>query len=471
MALEWELRPDQIEDLAKLMQNPRWIMGGEPGTGKTPTICVMQRYLWDHHQTGTIWAMPLSLLKKNREEALRFGGWDPADVVIVDGTPAQVQVQMLMPAKVFLMGFARFAKILKEGKFPERFRAMHTDEHHKGFSGHDSSRTGALYEFMKQQGKWFVPATGTIINGKLDTAYPAIQIIEPRYYGSFDGFKNRHHQLDMWTGKRIGFQDHAHLQEILQAHGSFSKWKDIFGNEQKVIQVELVEMEAEQKVLYKKFEKDALLELEQFFIDGTMPGVAFHRARQIMEIPNHFPDLRFPNSKATVDIIPGRRPGKLERLELHLTDHFTNGTPFVIFAPLIKQQLQIFELCESLGIKTGLLVGASPPRQRAQTDEAFRAGVLQGIVASDQVADAGFNWQFWGPNKQEVGHCIFAALNYVDTTFFQAYRRFLRETRLTPLRITVMKYVDSLDFRIAEINNRKSYDAKLIDPHRELLRL
>ena len=71
------LRPDQIEDLATLIANKRHGLGHEPACGKTPTVCALQWYLWNELQIGTVWAMPKSLLQKNRRELLRFTHFTP----------------------------------------------------------------------------------------------------------------------------------------------------------------------------------------------------------------------------------------------------------------------------------------------------------------------------------------------------------------------------------------------------------
>lgn len=471
--MTFTLRDDQIEDLAYLIKNPKVILGNEPGTGKTPTVCVYQRHLWNTQKMGTIWVQPKSLLNKNRKEAYRFGQWENEDdVVIVDGTPDQVDDILKKPAKVWLMGFRRFQMLQDEGRLPDNARAFISDEHHKGFGGHESQQTGAMYDFMRGPGEIFVPMTGTIINGKLDTAYPAIQVISPEYYGTFKAFQNYHHINDMFTGKRIGFRNHAFLREILEYHGTYRKWSSIFGKRNVVFQVEYCDMESEQWSIYREFEKNALVELDKFFIDGSLPGVAFIRARQILDHPNQFPDLSDPEGRKFVDIIPGKRSGKLERIDLHLTDHAENGTPVVIFASLVPQQLEILRLAQSMGMKFGLLNGGVSAVNRAIQDEAFQAGELQGLVVSSDVADVGFNWQFWGPNKVEVSHCIFASLPYLDTTMFQAYCRFIRETRKQPLRVTVLKYNDSrVEYRMSEIIRDKSANAKLVDPTLDLIDL
>jgi superfamily II DNA/RNA helicase len=186
-----------------------------------------------------------------------------------------------------------------------------------------------------------------------------------------------------------------------------------------------------------------------------------------MEHPNRFPDLTDPGK--FVDILPGKRTGKIERLDLHITNHVENGTPVVVFAALVPQQQEIHRLMQELGLSCGLLNGSTSRADRDHMDKAFTRGDLQGLIVSPKVADVGFNWQDW--KDQEVQHAIFASLDYQDTTFFQAYRRFMRRTRKSALRITVMEYARSLDQKIRSIVNRKFRDAHLVDPTRELIQI
>lgn len=288
------LRPDQIADLSILMCNPRHLHLSEPGTGKTPTICVYQRWLWNEHGTPSVWVMPRSLLEKNRDEALKWGGWEADEVVIADGGPLPEN------GRVYLMGFRRFT--LEWEKFPRTWRAIQIDEFHKGFGGAESAQTQALFGFMERQGEFFTPMTGTLIDGKMETVFPAVHIIEPRYYGNFKSFCHFHRMIDVFTGNLVGYQNHDHLQKILQKHSIRRLFSDIFGHQQIVTQVEWVSMAPAQRAAYDKFDKEALLELEQFYIDGTQPGVAFIRARQIMEHPNKFPNLI---GEGYVDILNG----------------------------------------------------------------------------------------------------------------------------------------------------------------------
>jgi hypothetical protein len=463
--MTYQLRPDQIADLAILMNHPKHLHLSDPGTGKTPTICTYQRFLFEDQGTPSVWPQPKSLLEKNRDEALLWGGWsDPRDVQIVDG-PLDVSASAY-PAKVYLMGFQRFA--MEQEKLPTAIRAIQIDEFHKGFGGMNSGQTQGLYRFMGRQGEFFTPMTGTLIDGKLETAFPAINVIEPRYYGSAESFTKFHTAYDPFTQKKIGYRHHDHLQTILRRHCIRRLFRDIFGEQEVVTQVEWLAMNEAQRKLYDTFEEDAIIELENFYITGQEPGVAFIRACQIMEHPNRFPNLLDPKGSSFIDISPGERPAKLDRLDLHLTDHLENKTPFLVYAAMVPQQHEAFELAESLGLKVGFIGGEASTKERNAVDKAFRAGELDGLVGSPLVADTGFNWQFSG--EKEVNHIIFCSLPYKDVAYSQAVKRTIRQKRSQALRVTVLAYRDSLDIRKMQILQNKSADANRVDPTQEVLK-
>ncbi len=470
-----ELRRDQLQDLGMLFfKHRRHIHRGDPGTGKTPTICMLQKARWTEHGQGTVWPMPMKLRDKNLDEAMAWGDWDAGDVVIVNG-PADIRANPT--AKVFIMGFERFK--LSWRLLPPHVRSIDIDEWHKGFGGHESKRTQALYEFCDERVRddgWFIPMTGTLFNGKPDTVYPALQIIAPTYYGTLKCFQQVHHLVDPFTGKLLGYRDLDVLEDIVRQHSISRRWSDIHGPEEVVAQVERVEMGARQRAAYDEFKEQGLLELEQFFVDGTQPGTAFIRARQIMEHPNHFPNLAALAAAEAgvpfdgpefVDIAPGEPPGKLELFELDCERHLANGTPFVVFAALVPQQEQLYATAQRLGLSVGLLNGSTSRKEADRIDREFRAGRLQCIVASPLVADCGFNWQTWG--DVEVPECIFASLPFQDTAIAQAYKRFMRRARKVALRIKIYAYINSLDAHIMRLTKRKASDAAQVEPGRQPL--
>jgi SNF2 family DNA or RNA helicase len=425
----------------------------------------MQYYLWTEEQVGTVWVMPKRLLKKNKRELHRFTRFVDEDVVIVDGTAKQVAQQLASGAKVFLMGFRRFALSWKQ--LPRYVKAVHVDEFHMGFKSANSAQTRALFEAFDIGGmEWFLPMTGTLIEGKLTSAYPAIRIIEPRYYASEKMFEYQHAIRDL-DDKIIGWKNHAKLSTIFGRHFIRRTFAQVYGEQEIVHIPEVVEMHPRQREMYDKFHDEAVLDLERFYLDGTQPGVAFIRARQLMEHPNQFPDLTNPGT--FFDVMPGDKPAKEELLEIHLADHENTGKPLIIFSSMVPQQRRVADMLGAIGFKYAIINGETPDKVSAQADLDFQDGKINALVCSPQCASVGFNWQFCG--DQEVDHMIFMSTDFLDTTYLQARQRAIRGKRNSPLRITTMEYEDSLDQHIFGIIYRKSLDAHKVDPTRPIVQL
>lgn len=463
MAATGSLRPDQIADLACYIQSPKMMNLSDPGTGKTPSVCVYQFYLWDSLGVGSVWIQPKGLMSKNRREILRFTNFKPEDVVIVDGSPAEIKAQLASGAKVFLMGFRRWTLSYKD--LPAYVRAVQIDESHRGFKNPNSSASLALEMAFKNQMEYFLPMTGTLISGKLESAYMMIRIIEPRYYLSYQDFLNQHAVYND-DGKIIGWQNHAKLSRILGRHGIRRTFKDLFGEQEIVEQTTNVDMTSKQRENYVTFEKEALLELEKFFISGTEPGVSFIRARQILEHPNQFPDLT--EKGKWVDIMPGEAPGKELVFESDLEDHVETGMPLIVYSPLVPQQERLAEICRKMKVSYRLINGSVPMKERDQIDLDFQAGKFQVLIASPQCCDVGYSWQFIG--DKELDHIIFMTADWLDSTINQAIGRAVRGPRTTPLRVTYYRYADApVDCRVFEIATMKSIDAHLVDQSRRII--
>lgn len=448
------LRDDQIEDLAFYINNPRCGNLSDPGTGKTPSVCVYIEYLFKHKNTKTIWSMPKSLLRKNYRELLRFTNLLPEQCIIVDGTPKEREQQINDPrGVVWLMGFKRFADDW------DKMRAIHPtidalifDEFHMGgFKKPTSARSLALFIAMRKM-KYFLPMTGTLIAGRLDSCYSAIHVIEPRYYSSHSSFMAQHSLQDA-DGNIMAWVNHEKLGRIFLRHTIRRSFESVHGKQVIVTQKELIPMDSKTYDAYKEFEAKAILELDDSFLDGSNPGVNAIRCRQIMAHPQTFGILK-----------PGELTGKDERLQIHVEDHLNNGTPLIIFGALIPEQERVAELCEKWGLKVGLINSHVSSKMRSIIDEDFIAGKLNCVVASQGTASVGFNWG-------HVDHIINVSIDYEDTNFIQSFRRATRSARTKPLRITLFEYENSIDKRVFQIVDRKSRDLNKVDSSYPILNL
>lgn len=445
-----ELRDYQVADLAFYLAKPRCGNFSDPGTGKTPSVCVYMWVRWTQNGLKSIWTMPKSLLKKNRKELLRFTGFEEDDVVIVDAPKAKREKTIReTDAKVFLCGFRCFADNWPQlvEHHPE-IDVLVGDEWHLGFKSDDSQRTQSLYAFMERT-NYLVAMTGTIIDGRLDTALPLIQICEPGHYSNKFAF-NVAHAIEDDYGRVVAWRNHDRVANIFRRIAIRHTFEEAYGPEAKIIVTESCEMTPKQREAYTEFEETALLELEESWLDGTLPGVNLIRSRQIMEHPQTFgPPL---------DEI--KYTGKEERLLVHLEDHVRTKKPLVVFCAFQPQVEQVAEICRQFQLQVGVIHGGISQNKRGEVDEEFQAGNLDVVVATAATAGVGFNWG-------HVDHIIFMSLDYMDSSFVQAYRRAVRGKRDKPLLITIMEYENSVDQKIFIIVEKKSALAHAVDDSKE----
>lgn len=450
MSLKGTPRPDQIADLAFFINNPKAPLLHDPGCGKTVTAALWTQYAWDYHGYKTWWVQPLSLMKKNRLEIARFTNIPLDKIVILDGGKADRERLMRSDATVFLSSatcFSREWKYMYEHQ--PKFRNVVGDEIHLLWAGHDSSRSTEMYDCIRKM--WgFIPMTGTIIKGKLSSAFPIINAIAPQIYGSYQAFMNFHADVDEY-GRVVCWKNHEKLTHVLGALGIRRSFKSIYGDEAKVIQVEVCEMHPKQRKAYDELKTMGVLELDESFLEAGEAGVKRIRLRQIMAHPERWDVLK-----------EGDMTGKDERMWIHIEDAIQSGEPLAIFASLVPEVERIYKQLLARGLKAGMIHGGVAGVRRSEIDLAFQAGELQFVVASAATAGVGFNWG-------HLNTMIFASLDDADDAFVQAYRRAIRGYRNQSLLIIVLQYENSVDQDIFENVDRKSKDANLVDETKEEL--
>src|SRR3546814_12221644 len=65
------------------------------------------------------------------------------------------------------------------------------DELHMGYGTAGSQQVDSFF-YVPDRCSQFCGMTGTLVDGRLDSVFPAIHAIEPRYYGSRQGFLDEH---------------------------------------------------------------------------------------------------------------------------------------------------------------------------------------------------------------------------------------------------------------------------------------
>lgn len=437
-----ELRDYQAKHLAFHIKAKRSMNLSKPGTGKTPTACLYIQYLVDVEKVSVAFVMPKSLLKKNLDEILRFTSLKEEQVAIVDGTPKKrEEVYHNDSVRVFLMGFDCFSREWE--KLPENFGGVVIDEFHLGYKTNTSKRTQEFYRAMRKA-PFFLAMTGTLIDGRLSSAYPAIRVIEPRYYRSYEDFLYQHAITDDF-GSVVMWTNHAKVKRILDKHAVAMSFEEAYkGSPKPIIIPEKCTMEKEHLKAYKEFEEKALLELEdKFLTDSGSGGVHQMRCRQILEAPESIG-------------LEVKELGKDEMLKVHLEDAKNSNKPLLIFSCFVAEQERIAKICrEEFGMKTEIINGSVSGKRRGEIDEDFKAGKIQVVIGSPETMSVGFNWQ-------HVDTVIFASIDYKDSNWKQAIQRADRGTRSYPLRVYRLFYDCGVEHRLWQIIKNKMEDSRKV---------
>jgi hypothetical protein len=345
--------------------------------------------------------------------------------------------------------------------FPE-LGLLAIDELHMGYGGIDSQNTAALYGTTRHCQR-FIGMTGTLLNGKLDSVFPAIYVIEPLYYPrGYADFRAQHVAFEDDYGRVIRWKNEAKVGQILLNHGVRRTFEEVYGKEDVVFLPADVDMNPLMREAYDEFHEAAMLELHDGrFLDGTLPGVATIRARQIIAHPETF------------GLCKGEMTGKDEWLEIQVIDAIERGENLLIFSVHIPEQLRIVELLKKMGRRVGLMNSTVSGSKRDAIDLAFQGLDKNGnrvprsiddVVGSPQTMAVGWNWE-------HVDHVIPVSYDYQDVNWLQSYRRASRGTRTKTLRVTFPRYFDSVDFRVLDIIYEKSVLANKVDPTRPILQL
>lgn len=443
----------QIEDLSRLISTPNTPLFSDPGAGKTPVAAMYSRYAHDHLGYKVVWTMPKSLLKKNLLDIEQFGGFEKGEVVIVRGTPERRLALMKSPrAKVFLMtgtGYSNEWRLLLNAQ-PTCRVSIH-DEFHLYYSSHGSKRTQEWYQACEYMFS-VIPMTGSILKGRLSSAYPVFHAKFPLFYGDYQSFMSHHAIYDL-QGRIEGWKNHDRLNVLLKQIGIRRSFAEVHGKENKVIQVHTVPLQGKHAELHAKWRAMGVLEREEDFLKSEgNGGLQVMRERQLLAHPESM-GVGFTETTE-----------KDEELEVYIEEALYTGERLVIFSTFVPEQERIYKMIQKMGAKVALINGNVSGTKREQIDEDFKANKIQFVVASPQTAGVGFNWHF-------LHTVIFVTAEYQDDSFVQAYRRGIRGKRETPLRIIVMVYQGTIEQKILTIVDRKSRDANLVDETKEELTL
>ena len=448
------LRPYQVDDLAVAIANDRSFNFSEPGTGKTPVFCALAWYYWSKRGKKTIIVQPNHLRDKNRLEVLRFSGFKDNEVKVIervdeylgprkrlgnpDAHPDTGYINYLSnpDIKVFVVGFTFLKNNWEElVEYHPEVDLVVIDEGHEGYKTYNSKASVELYRLMDRT-KGFYYCTGTPIDGRLDSCFTAIHIVCPQYYGSYLGFQAQHAGFIDDYGKVLFWQNEEKVTEIFNRHGVIHTWEEVHGKEKRHVEiVDDLEMSPQMREAYVEFEEMACVELDGMFLDGSNPGVATMRARQIINCPHIF-DIK-------------ERTPKQQYLE------GVAQKGMVVFGSMPEEVEANAEILREQGLRVGVMHGGVSHAKRVEIDEQYRSGELDAICATPAVAATGWNWQ-----RTKI--IVFTSLSYSDSNVEQAIKRGEREARDEHLMILFLEYAKSVDQKVRKIVVKKEQLAETV---------
>lgn len=440
-----ELRPLQVGDLGFYIANKKCLNRSDTATGKTAPTCVMFKYVNDYEHGSSIWVMPKSLLGKNQEELVN---WTGLSVLIYRGKPTQTkwrgeQYDVILTTADTLMAHYETIRLMLKKKLT----LIACDESHLYYSSITAKRT-EWFVALTRKIERIIFLTATVIRGRLDSAFPIIHVIEPRYYGHHRGFMDQHCVRDSFTNKVIGWRNSEKVGKLLEKHSISHTFKEVYGDKNLVYLPVAVELDPKHRKMYEQFEQMAMLELEdESVLSATEAGVHTIRCRQILACPE----------------VVGLKVAEIGKDEW-LFENILGGQfeKVVIFSSVQGEQVRLLRLVEEKGFTVAMINGSVSGEKRVKIDEAFRAGKIQVLVVSPITAGVGFNWK-------DMQAAVFMTPDYMDDSFMQAVMRGVRGVRETTLPIYIPQYRKSIEQKILGIIQRKSRLANEVDSRREIL--
>ena len=416
---EFGLRPYQAQHCAFHITHRASLNYSACATGKTYTMAWLAEYYWKTEQCKTVLINPISLSVKNKDEIVRFTDFAEDEVQIVSGTPAKRAVQWKnTKAKVFIVGPDLFGKEWEQ-MLPD-VKSILVDESHLAYSGHKSARTQAFYMAQKKANHITFFTATPIGSGKASSIYYAFCCCAPLVFANFKRFMN-YFAIYNSLGYIIGWRHMDVLGEQLKKFSVGISFKEAFKNAaENIVSFETCgfgDSDIEEK--YRSMEDDALMELDDRYVEANSGGVKLLRCRQLLECPEVFglePKIR----------------AKDELLKSHL-QHILDGSEkqILVYSAFVAEQERIVRICSEMGLRAGLINGSVVGAARASVAKKFESGEFQVLVASPATMAIGFNFEF-------VSSVVFVSADYDNSAFHQACFRGNRGTRSTPLPIYIL---------------------------------
>jgi hypothetical protein len=446
------------------MANPRGGNLSDPGAGKTPPTNVHLWHVWEDYGVKSIFLMPTSLFEQNRDSLLEFTHFKPEQVVIVEGTPAKREkIMSSKDAVVFIGSFNFFTQTGKPSspspsnydtlKKYHRIDALAVDEWHKGFKGITARRTQALIYYLHTQPiPIFLPLTGTAVDGHLDSVYPLIHALEPRYYLNHKDFLRQHAVYDFWGEKIIRWENVDKVKQILERHCIRHSFEEVHGKDATVIVPQPFAMSKKHFDLYRKFESSGVFETDSGFVECAA-GTFTLRQRQLCNCPELLVEKLGCNF-GEIELM------KDDGFSVNVSAAMQRDMQFVTYAAFHAEQERLATIAERDGARVEIMNGDNT-KHHSRIDKAYLAGEIDGLICSAEAVGVGFNWR-------PTGMMMFYSCDYKDTNIVQGIRRGVREKREIPLLVYMMYYKGTVEEDVLAVVESKMRLANKTDATRQV---
>lgn len=482
------LRQYQVEDLSFLIKEGKSGNLSDPGTGKTPSMNVWLEWAAMNKGAKCVINMPTHLYYQNKASILEFTNFKDHQVHILDGTPEKKMKMMEDPeGLIYLTSFNFYAPkhekkqlsklrdgLVDFGNTPKisdwdylrtvqasygfKTWANVVDELHLGYKSATATRT-QKWMTAHRIFKYFVAMTATPVDGRLDTVYPFISVIEPRYYMNHGHFLKTHAVRDE-NDKIVEWVGTERIAKILNRHCIRRTFEDVYGKANMAPPIiERVTMLPEQFKLYERMKEEGLLNIEQQIQTASEEeirvmmdmevgaGQQFLRARQLLQCPE---DLGHK--------FKGTLP-KDDAVATHMQNCHAAKEALLVFCVNQSEVERLAKMGNKIGVPTGYIHGGLSPRKKEEVSQRFIRGELMCVVATPDTTGTGYNWQ-------HVDEILWSTLDYKDSSWRQGLQRAIRGEREKTLRVYVLQYMNSFDQILWDMLKRKSKLAEASDPTR-----
>lgn len=388
----------RLEGLLDMQKEASWaavlqrgfIIGDEKGTGKTVEACGALNIA-----ESPFPALVVCTTSMKHTWAAEISKWTGASVEVAGRTKAQRQKAIRSGADVVIVGWEqlrtesylapygstrRTEKELEPGALNEvPWRTVIADEAHRAKQP-KAKQTRALWA-VSANAEYRIALTATpITSGTLDM-WAILHFIRPQDWPSRSRFQDRYvlTSTNPWGGVDDLGLDPRHEDEFRSMFEPYyMRRKRDFGVKALAPQFRFVDMEGEQRRVYKQFEKDSLVRVDDRFLVAVGPMLVNNRLQQLAQATpvlteeGNLEGFRLPSCKydALVDL--------LDEMD---------GEPLVVFSDSrLLLEMCYTELTKDKGRFTpeqvGRVYGGIPAHERTATVERFQTGTMPLILCS-----------------------------------------------------------------------------------------